>query len=146
MTRRSFLLGTAGLLLGCVSDAARYDSLEPPPAGRALLYVYRNDRYIGNTSRVVPKIRINRDVVGPLLFGGFLRLTLEPGAVEVAIFDFDWSDDHARVGSASAVVNLTLVADSTHFVEFSLDRIGYRFGPRPANFAARALPGLHLLN
>lgn len=146
MTRRVFLLAAGATLIGCKSEPIRYEGFDLPPAGKALLYVYRNDAYIGNTSRVVPKIRVNKDVVGPLQTGGFFRVALEPGVAEVAIYDFDWDDDQARVRAASAVVNVKASAGTTHFVEFSLDRYTFRFGAKPAAVAERILPTLRRLN
>ncbi len=146
MDRRVFVVAAGAALLGCKSEPIRYEGFDLPPAGKALLYVYRNDAYIGNTSRVVPKIRVNKDVVGPLLTGGFFRVMLEPGAAEVAIHDFDWDDDQTRVRSANAIVNLKVAVGTTHFVEFSLDRYTYRFGAKPAPVAERVLPTLRRLN
>jgi hypothetical protein len=147
MNRRTILLTIAtGLVGACASDNARFTEAVAPPKGRAAVYIYRNDVYIGYTNHIVPNIRVNRDLIGPLTKGGFFRVVVDPGPVEVAIFDFDWSDERGHVRSQNAVVTMQMAGDSTHFVEFALDRFFFRFSEKPASAALALLPELVRLN
>ena len=115
-----FFLSIFVLLMGCASSTAQFNGLVAPSPGKAVVYIYRVDLYVG-APRIAPNVRVNYESIGPLLKYSYFRVEADPGPTQVALYRLDKGDDTYWRAAQDAIVNLTLAPNSTHFVEFSLD-------------------------
>lgn len=143
--RRVFILSVFVLLAGCASSATRFTGLVAPSAGKAVVYIYRVDSYVG-AARQAPNVRVNYESIGPLLKYGYFRVEVNPGPTQVALYRLDKEDANYWRAAQDAIVNLKLEPNSTHFVELSLDTMLFSFRETSRAAALRALPDLRLLN
>jgi hypothetical protein len=134
--RRAVVVLVATFLASCASNHGRFAGLVAPPDGKAVVYIYRIDRHFGARTEVAPNIRINYESIGTLLRGGYLRVEVVPGPVQVAIFSFEKGDQTYWRSVSSTIVSLNLAPNSTHFVEFTLGEVQFSFreGPDPGVF------------
>jgi hypothetical protein len=112
--------------IGCATEKERFTGLVPPPPGRAVIYIYRVDLdYSAGSvrSHLAPDIMMNGDFLEPLREGGYLRVVVYPGAVELAIPNNHRTDDARWHAAGNAVVKLNASPGSTQFVQFTLDRM-----------------------
>jgi hypothetical protein len=149
-SRRAFSLFALVLLSGCASSTAQFPGLIAPSAGKAVVYIYRVDFNVGAV-RVAPHVRVNYENIGPLMRSGYFRVEVDPGPTQVALYRLDkgdtaWGDDTFWRAAQDAIVNLKLAPNSTHFIEFTLDRFLFSFRETSRDRALRSLPDLYLLN
>ena len=144
----ALVLSAFVLLTGCASDSARFPGLIAPSPGKAVVYIYRVDSVVDYVG-VAPNVRVNYESKGPLLVYGYIRVEVDPGPTQVALYRNDkreWGDDTYWSATQDAIVNLTLAPNSIHFVQLSLDRIIFSFRETSRDTALRSLPDLRLLN
>ena len=144
-SRCAFFLSAFALLSGCASSTAQFPGLIAPSAGKAVVYIYRVDLYVGYVS-VAPNVRVNYESIGPLMKYGYIRVEVDPGPTQVALYRLDKGDDTYWRAAQDAIVNLKLAPNSTHFVQFTLDKRIFSFRETSRDTALRLLPGLRLLN
>ena len=144
---RNFFVLFLILLSGCATDPARLSDIAGPSKGKAIIYIYRTD-VTADTGRLAPNVRINNRSLGSLLRRGYLRVEVDPGATQVALCPIDRGDEDAVYwpASQSAVVKLTATADSTYFVELSLNMMIFKFRQTTRDRALEVIPDLRLLN
>jgi len=147
--RLVFFLLAFAQLWGCASSTAQFPGLIAPSAGKAAIYIYRVDLYV-SAVRVAPNVRVNAEGIGPLLRYGYFRVEEDPGLTQVALYKNDRGDDRGDDtywrAAQNAIVNLRLAPNSTHFVEFTLDKMLFSFKETSRDKALRSLPDLRLLN
>lgn len=80
--RQLLYLASAPLLYGCVTTGPLFNGIQPPAAGRAIVYVYRPYAMAG--SWVSQSVTINGEQETDLLLDGFVRLEASPGRVVIA--------------------------------------------------------------
>ena len=149
-SRRAFFFFAFALLLGCASGTAQFPGLIEPNAGKAVVYIYRVDLYAGY-DRQAPQVRVNYESIGPLMRSGYFRVEVDPGPAQVALYRLDkgdnvWGDDTFWRAAQDAIVNLKLAPNSTHFIEFTLDKFLFSFRETSRNRALQSLPNLYLIN
>jgi len=142
---RVFILFAFALLVGCAGSAARFPGLVPPSAGKAVVYIYRVDLYVGG-ARIAPNVRVNYESIGPLTKYGYFRVEVDPGPTQVALYKLDKEDDTYWRAAQDAIVNLHLAPNSTHFVEFTLDTRIFYFRETSRDKALQSLPDLRSLD
>jgi hypothetical protein len=65
--RRVFLLQFATTFLAsCATDQGGFTGVIAPPAGQAVIYVYRTDLYLSHDPSLAPDVRINNQNIGAL--------------------------------------------------------------------------------
>ena len=144
--RRLFLLLFTTFLASCATDQGGFTGSVAPPAGQAVIYVYRTDLYLSHDPSLAPDVRINNQNIGTLHRGGYFRVVMNSGPAVIALYARENNEDTFWRAMSTAVVNLKLAPNSTHFVEFTLNRNQFTFAAKPADVAQRALPQLRPLN
>ncbi|MBU0620762.1 MAG: DUF2846 domain-containing protein [Gammaproteobacteria bacterium] len=140
---RGFCVFFLLILSGCASEQSL---ITEPDSGKAVIYIYRTD-VTADTDFLAPNVRVNGKSLGSLLRRGYLRIELAPGAAQIALFPVDRGDENTNwPATRNAVVNLVVTADSTYFVELSLNTTLYKFSPATRERAEQAMNELHLLN
>jgi len=134
------------LLTGCANEPPRFAGLVEPPPEKAVVYIYRVDKYPNTPYRLAPVIRANRNEVAPLLKHQYLRVVLEPGPAELSIFARELTNESFWYTRSPVVMKLTLTPGSTRFVELAIDMVYFSFREVPAEQAAEELPKLYPAN
>ncbi|MFH0934111.1 MAG: DUF2846 domain-containing protein [Pseudomonadota bacterium] len=137
------------ILSGCASERTLHSErmlLPEPDAGKAVIYIFRTD-VTPDTGFYAPNVRVNGQSLGSLQRRGYFRVEVAPGAARVALFPVDRGDENTNwPATRSSVVDLVVTADSTYFVELSMNATMYKFKPVTRNRADQGMSGLHLLN
>ena len=117
-TVRFVLLASFVFLSGCAATGAPFVAPADPPAGEAVVYVYRlNNQAFRN---VYPKVHINGEDRGALKNQGFLLFRLPPGLAEITV-----KGDGMIWPKSSVAIRPSLSANSVHFIRYS---IAWKFG------------------
>src|SRR5713101_5607395 len=109
-TAKSLVIAAAALLAGCAAEGIRHADLQASmPAlrpGDGRIYFYRVDSILG--AAIQPDLRLNGEVVGESIPGGFFFLDRRPGKYEA----------HATTEIERSVV-FTLAAGETKYIRTS---------------------------
>jgi hypothetical protein len=143
---RAFAVIAVTLLASCANEQAHFTGLLAPPAGKAVVYVYRTDKYPNTPYRLAPVIRVNRDEIASLLKHQYLRVELEPGEVDVSIFARERTNESFWNARTPVAVKLVLAPGSTRFVELAIDKVYFSFKEVSAERATQELATLHPAN
>jgi hypothetical protein len=73
-------------------------------------------------------------------------VAVNSGPAVIALYARENNEDTFWRAMSTVLVNLQLAPNSTHFVEFTLNRNQFTFAAKPADVAQRALPQLRQLN
>lgn len=104
----ALVLPSLALLHGCAATGARFQALQAPKDGQALVYLYRPATFAG--SGAFPTVHIGGKPVGPLKHGGYLVVTLPPGehALTMPRSQWEWPYD-------ATDIRLRVVGGQRHF-------------------------------
>jgi hypothetical protein len=131
-------------LAGCATGPA-FVAPEPPSAGRAVVYVYRESSVFG--AGVKPQVWVGTRLVGPVLSGGFTRVELLPD--ETLILSPSCQPASITLTTAaghSAYVQVELVNKTADFGGRYYFDYGCRFVQRSEAEALPALRGLRKIS
>lgn len=116
---------------------------EPPPAGRAAIYVYREAKVLG--AGVVHEIWVGARPVGRMVNGGYRRIEVDSGTVRVTAPRCEPASAVVRLGLGElgyvqlALVNKTVEMGGRYYWDF-----GCRLVTRSEAEALAVMPGLRL--
>ncbi len=107
------------LLAGCATGPS-YLQVEPAPDKETVVF-YRDSKFAGAAIKVY--VKTNEEVLGALDNGGWMSTELEPGQVEVALFERSYSliDPRDFLSSFRKVLEFEAEAGKVRFVEVYID-------------------------
>jgi len=131
------------LAVGCASGPP-FVAPEPPAAGRAVVYVYREAKVLG--AGVVHDVRVGMRPVGRMVNGGYKRVEVAAGTVSVYARSCEPAAAVVRLGAGEvgyvhlALVNKTVEIGGRYYWDYSC-----RLAVRSETEALAVLPGLRLV-
>jgi hypothetical protein len=72
------------MIAGCAASGQLFKELEPPPAGKSAIYIYRVQDDVKRNQFLAPQIVIGKQT-GGLLLDGYLRVLVEPGQTYISM-------------------------------------------------------------
>ncbi len=131
------------VISGCASGPP-FVAPEPPAAGRAAVYVYREAKILG--AGVVHDVWVGTRPVGKMVNGGYKRIEAAAGTVLVSAPKCEPASAAGRLGSGEvgyvqlALVNRTVEMGGRYYWDY-----GCRLTARSEAEALAVLPGLRLV-
>ncbi len=111
-------LVAAALLAGCAAPGPAFSGWETPPAGKAMLYVYRTLNFQPD---MVYTVKIDGAEAGPVHHDGYLALPISPGAHVVQVFEATY------LAPATAPLTVNFEAGKIYPIQYDTSGVGFNY-------------------